>query len=326
MAQRGTFRADGGGVVDLTEDQPLDGSYEKADGMGLFWSMKPGKKGVRWFAPPGSSDRPAYDVRLVVKAEGKPSARRTVTRVGMGKGVRHRRLRVEKDDLHGELYLPPPGAQAAAPVLLFGGSEGGDTQWSRAALLASRGHPALSLCYFRCPGRPGHLEGIELEYFARAAEFLLGQEGVEDRKLVVAGSSRGSEAAQLLAQHRPGLVEDAVAFASSNHVAPALPDAGADAWTRDGEPVPQDWIPLDDVRGTVLGVAGGDDRLWDATYLSEPLAKRHRLLTYEKAGHFVSGPPYLPEAKAGWRYGGTRAANAAAKADAWPEVLKLVRE
>ncbi|WP_281728005.1 acyl-CoA thioester hydrolase/BAAT C-terminal domain-containing protein [Streptomyces sp. RKND-216] len=49
-------------------------------------------------------------------------------------------------------------------------------------------------------------------------------------------------------------------------------------------------------------------------------------MTYEKAGHFVSGPPYLPEAKPGWRYGGTRAANAAAKADAWPEVLKLVRE
>ncbi|MFR9676234.1 acyl-CoA thioesterase/BAAT N-terminal domain-containing protein [Streptomyces sp. TR06-5] len=322
---RATFRADEDGVVDLTRDKPLDGSYAKADGMGLFWSLKARKKSVGGFLLPPPQEQRTYRVRLTVAGEdGKVRGRRTVTRVRMAENVRHRHLSVEQDGLNGSLYLPPKGSPDAAPVLVVGGSEGGDSGRGKAALLASHGHPALSLCYFGCTGRPEHLAGIELEYFARAARHLLRQDGALPRKLVVMGGSRGSEAAQLLGQHHPELVEDVVAFASSNLIGPALADTREPAWTRHGQSLPPD-IPLDRVRGSVLGVAGGSDYLWDAEWLSRGIAKAGRLLVYENAGHFVGGPPYLPEPTPGYRYGGTRAADAAAKADAWPKAMELVR-
>lgn len=322
---KATFQADGFGVVDLAEDRPLAGSYGQADAMGLFWSMRPEKDDVLWFWPPATRERPAYDVRIAVSGEGELLAERTVTRVALADGVRHRLLTVEETGLNGDLYLPEEGAPEAAPVLLLGGSEGGNSQMSTAALLASRGHPALAVCYFRCEGRPQELSEIEVEYFVKAAKFLLRQEGVRERKLVVMGGSRGSEPAQLLGQHRPELVEDVVAFASSNWVGPGYPDSSKAAWTRDGKGLPLEAIPLDDVRGTVLGVIGGDDRLWPAETLSTGIAEEHRLLVYEKAGHFVTGPPYLPEADPGHRYGGTRDANVGAKESAWQEALELVR-
>jgi Acyl-CoA thioester hydrolase/BAAT N-terminal region. len=36
-----TFRADGQGVVDVSEQHPLMGSYTEHDAMGLFWSLQP---------------------------------------------------------------------------------------------------------------------------------------------------------------------------------------------------------------------------------------------------------------------------------------------
>lgn len=323
---KATFQADGRGVIDVAESRPLAGSYEKADAMGLFWSMNAEKPDLNWFWPPATQERPAYEVRIAVHSEGRILAERTVTRVAMADGVRHRVLTVEQTGLNGDLYLPPEGAPEAPPVLLFGGSEGGNSQRSTAALLASRGHPALALCYFGCEGRPEELAEIEMEYFVRAAKFLLRQEAVEESKLVAMGASRGSEPAQLLGQHHPELVEDVVAFASSNMANSAWPDVTKSAWTRNGEPVLGMQISLDEIRGAVLGVVGGDDRLWPAENLSRGIAEEHRLLVYEKAGHFVSGPPYLPEAGPGRQTGGTRAANVAAKQDAWPEALELVRE
>ena len=82
---------------------------------------------------------------------------------------------------------PPSGAARKAPVLLFGGSEGGRSFDGEAALLASRGHPALSLCYFACAGRPKELRDIELEYFVRAARLLRSRSGAERDGLAVVG-------------------------------------------------------------------------------------------------------------------------------------------
>jgi hypothetical protein len=37
----GTFTADDHGTIDLDRAKPSGGSYQDADGMGLFWSMNP---------------------------------------------------------------------------------------------------------------------------------------------------------------------------------------------------------------------------------------------------------------------------------------------
>ncbi|MGV9232385.1 acyl-CoA thioesterase/bile acid-CoA:amino acid N-acyltransferase family protein [Streptomyces nigra] len=342
---RARYTADGDGVVDLSRRRPASGTFQETDGMGLFWSMRPhkGEADESWFFPGAPTRRPSYEVRLSVRSGGREIAHRTVTRRWLADEVRHHRLTVADDQVDGLLFLPAPGAARKAPVLLFGGSEGGRGLDQEAALLASRGHPALSLCYFACEGkgRPKELRDIELEYFVRAARLLRSRSGGGAEKLAVMGASRGSEAAQLLAQYHPELVRDAVALAPGTRTVFAAAGSAEDhvSWTRAGRPVRLDPIPLDRVRGTVLAVAGGKDRLWLSADAAASIAgrtnasgARHRALTYEGAGHGGVGVPY----QASGRYvhdpatdrwvdlGGTPADDAEAKADSWPRIRSFL--
>lgn len=103
---------------------------------------------------------------------------------------------------------------------------------------------------------------MPLEYFAAAAE-LLRREAGGDRRVALVGYSRGTEAAVLLANDRPDLVEGTVLYAPNNRVAAAFPGPG-DAWTRVGAPVRRGPLPVDGVTGPVLALAGGRDALWNA--------------------------------------------------------------
>ncbi|MYY13203.1 palmitoyl-CoA hydrolase [Streptomyces sp. SID4919] len=338
---RATFAADESGTVDLKRARPRSGTYRQADGMGLFWSMKPdqGPADESWFAPLWPELGSDYEVRLAVDAGGKQLAARTLTRTWMGEGVTHRPLTVAKDGVEGALYLPPAGSTRRPPVLLFGGSSGGHGDKHAAALLASRGHPALDLCYFGCAGRPATLERVELEYFVTAARLLKREYATGSQRPAVIGYSRGSEAAQLLAHHYPDLVHDVVVYAPSHRVVPGFPDGGP-AWTKGGKPVKEGNIPLHRVRGTVLAVAGGDDGMWPSAPSAEWIGQQrgasgdpHRALIHPHAGHGVGTFPYTaagtrfthPVTGESYRMGGTAAANAQARAKSWPEVLKLLR-
>ena len=110
---------------------------------------------------------------------------------------------------------------------------------------------------------------------------------------------------------------------------PAFPPPG-DAWALAGEPVPVGPIPVDAVTGPVLTVSGGRDQTWDATAqagrIVDALATAgvpHRFLDYPAAGHGVGVPPYLALSPDGGNVR-TRAAEAAARADGWPQVLELL--
>src|SRR5690606_40889625 len=64
----------------------------------------------------------------------------------LAEGVTHRHLDVGTDGVTGDLYMPPDADGAnPAGVLLIGGSEGGHGPKFAAALLASRGYPALAV-------------------------------------------------------------------------------------------------------------------------------------------------------------------------------------
>ncbi|MFB7657463.1 MULTISPECIES: acyl-CoA thioesterase/BAAT N-terminal domain-containing protein [unclassified Streptomyces] len=337
------FTADGNGMVELTRQKPVSGTYDRVDGMGLFWSMRPheGEADESWFLPDTPVREPPHEVRIAVRAGNREIAHRTVVRQWRAEGVRHRELSVAYDGLDAVLFLPRPGAPRAAPVLLIGGSEGGRSLDREAAPLASRGHPALSVRYFGCPGRPDRLRDIDLEYFVRAARLLTSQTGAAPDRLAVLGASRGSEAAQLLAQYHPTLVRDAVAMApvTRTHFPQAGSEADTASWRSAGRLVLLERIPLDRVRGTVLAVAGRKDRLWLSADAAESIAQRikatgsrHRALIYDGAGHGVAGVPYLasgrylqaPGAKEWTDLGGTQADDAHAKADSWPRVLDLL--
>ncbi|MEU5978380.1 acyl-CoA thioesterase/bile acid-CoA:amino acid N-acyltransferase family protein [Streptomyces sp. NPDC047315] len=339
---RAEFAADKKGTVDLNRARPSSGTYEKADGMGLFWSMEPakGKPDDSFFAPRWPVGQSSYEVHLAVETDGEQVASERLIRTWLNEGVTHRTLTAAKDGVVGTLYLPAAGTERRPPVLNLGGSEGGVSDPYSAALWASRGHPVLALCYFGCAERPENLGRIELDYFASAARLLHREAGAPGQRPTVVGTSRGSEAAQLLGQYHPDLVHHVVLFAPSENTNPGFPIGRDPAWTKDGKAIEHTGIPLDRVRGTVLAVGGGKDGLWPAKDSAKRIAEQrgasgqqHRALTYDDAGHSFGMPPYRPT---GLRFkhpvhgaaidmGGTRVANEHARSDSWAQVLQVLR-
>lgn len=152
------------------------------------------------------------------------------------------------------------------------------------------------------------------------------------RGFAVMGTSRGGEAALLLASAYPRLIHGAIGLVPSASVDPA-PAANLRAWTLRGTPVPLEPIAVQRISGPVLTAGAGDDRVWaskDSVAQIEQLLSAHHFrsahegLEYERAGHLVGTPlPYLPTPTAEAGFGGTPRADAAAQADLWPRILRL---
>jgi dienelactone hydrolase len=104
-------------------------------------------------------------------------------------------------------------------------------------------------------------------------------------------------------------------------------------------------IPVENIRGPVLLVTGGDDQVWPSARFSKLIIERlarhnhyyaYKHLNYQEAGHFVCFPYALPSMPpmtmlspiAGMyiAFGGTPKANAAAAIDSWSKILSFLRE
>ncbi|HXA41684.1 MAG TPA: acyl-CoA thioester hydrolase/BAAT C-terminal domain-containing protein [Candidatus Solibacter sp.] len=250
----------------------------------------------------------------------------------------------------GRYYSPPPGPPRTA-VLLIGGSDGGMPGPLLAGHLASDGYPTLALTYFSEPGLPQTLSSIPLEYFATALRWLATQPGVDAKRMVVMGVSRGSEAAMLLAANYTDLVDGVVASVPSNVALCAFPGCGGAAWTLHGAPVPYTVqfnnpaptddpsavIPVERMRGALLLDCGGEDLVWDSCPYAHAIIDRlnrhaypfpHQLQEYPHAGHGVGGlVPYEPGLDLGApaKLAGTASdSNELARQLLWPKVLAFL--
>jgi dienelactone hydrolase len=260
--------------------------------------------------------RPA--IELQVRAGDDELAGARIEREAIAPGVRIRRLTVARD--------------RHPAVLLLGGSEGGDTMRDLAGLLASRGLTVLTLAYFRAPGLPAHLDHIPLEYFRDAARWLRAQPAVDPERVAIAGDSRGGEAALLVASTYPRLFWRAATGVPSAYVYGSPDDSSRPSWTRGGEDVPVgESIAVDRIRGPVLAIGAGEDALWpSASFVREVALRRHHrsddvYLQYPDAGHAVGVPvPFVPQP---WEtgLGGTPRADADARADAYPRLLRFLQ-
>ncbi len=330
------FTAGPGGSVDLASTPPTAGSYLGTDGMGLFWSMTtlPGESSNEYFTPAQPQSQASLPVLLTVTSAGRLLATRTVTRHWMAPGETARVLTVPADGVAGVLFLPPPGTARHPGVLAFGGAEGGMSQTWTAALLAAHGYPALTVAYFEWPGLPSALQSIPLEYFATAGRILASQPGVDPAHLLVMGYSRGTEAALLLADDFPQLFHGAIVYSPSYFVNAAQNNSAEPAWTLGGNPVVPGPIPMDQISGPVLAIAGDDDGIWDsersASLISTELLVdgsrySHQALIYPAAGHGVGTYPYEPVGSAALNaVGGTRAGDVAAQRSSWADVISLL--
>jgi dienelactone hydrolase len=102
-------------------------------------------------------------------------------------------------------------------------------------------------------------------------------------------------------------------------------------------------IPVERAKGPILMVSGEDDAMWPSAPMGE-IARRRAVshgfahdihhLRYPDAGHICGGVPGTPivletrHPMTGgyYSFGGTRAGNAAARADSWPRVLAFLND
>jgi dienelactone hydrolase len=343
------FKATSTGKVSLSQPS-LGGSWTGVNPMGLFTLMAPSQGSApAWFLHPDAG----YDVTLQATVDGRVAATATLRRQGpLVAGVVERRLRPAKGGIYGNLYLPGQTAGRRPAVLVFGGSGGGLTTGRAAGLLAARGYPSLALAYFKAPGLPQTLTSIPLEYFTRALGVLRAQPGVDPGHVLVAGESRGGEAALLLGARFPRLVDGVVAGVPSSVVNPGLPDSGKPAWTLRGRPLPavspsefgqptppgnrRAVIPVERIRGPLLLACGERDLVWPSCGYVEAVTARlraHRFthpvtsLRYGDAGHLIGGLTAWYGSltdDALTSFGGTVAGTQAAQADAHTRLLALL--
>lgn len=243
------FRADASGVVNLARDAPLLGTYTQADASGLWWSAEPIGATPRTDA----HETDPILAELHVSTAGQPPQSVTFERISVGPGV----CRVDLDGggLEGA-FLSPPTRSPRTSVLLLAGSSGGASV-REAALLASRGFPALALGYFSYRSRPSRLCRQPLEYFAEALRWLQHRPECNGFGTVAVGHSRGGELALLLAATYPEVC-GVVSLAGSGVVWGAIDAAASDepAWTLHGQPVPHARLTLADIKSTLTSFSG----------------------------------------------------------------------
>jgi dienelactone hydrolase len=342
-SSQATFVATGP-VLDLERAAPYSAGYSGVNGMGLFESLSSAR--ARYLDP-------AVRQRFWLTARtGQLSTRATITRVLVGSGVRCMALGLRGNGFFGRYCSPAAGGSQRAPVLIFGGSDGGITEAVlQAELLASRGYPALALAYFNEPGLPDALERIPLEYFAKAISWLRRSPGGKTHRVVVWGVSRGSEAALLLAVHYPELVGAVIGGSPSSvsneafSAAHPLP-ASQPAWTFAGKPLPAARplgdpastgdpaavIPVQRIQGAVLLLLGADDMLWPSPEYAAAIMHRlnayhdqfaHREIVFAGAGH-AAGFAFPYDAAPVGGLGGTPVANSIAETAAWHDALTFL--
>ena len=274
--------------------------------------------------------------------------------------------RINAPGLTGNFY-PGSGSDLRPAILLLGGSEGGlgSSVDREAQLLAKQGFAVLALAYYRLPGQPEKLELVPIESFTRALDWLKTQPGVDPARLAIMGTSKGAEAALLVASRRPDV--RAVVAAVPSHVVWqgfdwSFAPVDSSSWSAGAKPVPflpiitVGWsgdvygpalatagqhpdaaIPVERIKGPVLLLCGEEDSLWPSCPMARAAKARRDqrgggagtvLLAYKDAGHFGVGPP-LTKGKEVPRmitmFGGSKEGNVAARADGWPRTIAFLQ-
>lgn len=347
----GEFVADAEGVVDLSRQAPVKGSYSEVSAMGLVWSMRPTGDNAT-YRPPHDLGTQIVEFHLLRNGQQVSSTR--LEQHMIAEGVRQIKV---QGSLHGVLFVPGVGERHPG-VLVLGGSEGG-LPLQKAAWLASHGFAALALAYFRYEDLPPNLEAIPLEYFGRALAWMLQRPDITHDQIAVMGTSRGAELALQLGSMYPQ-IRAVVAYVPANVRSPACCGSTAVpyAWTWKGQPIafasPRPGrafessanaaIAVELTHGSLLLIAGQDDGVWPSSMMVTAIAARLKqahfpypveVLKYPHAGHRAGRPEIVPAWHGSMRHpvsgrlvdlGGTAKGDAQSSLDAIPKVLTFLRQ
>ncbi|MFQ5462937.1 MAG: acyl-CoA thioesterase/bile acid-CoA:amino acid N-acyltransferase family protein [Phycisphaerae bacterium] len=354
------FVADAKGEIDLERTAPNAGSYSGVDGQGLFWSQMETSRPV-----PGLLEFERYQslMEWTLLIEGKAVASTIHTRWVLRPGIYP--FHVRDNGLVGTFYNPEREGTKPGVIVLGGEAGGLNEAARLAQLLASHGYATLALAYFGVEALPPNLELIPLEYFATAVDWMKKNASVSGDRMAVLGVSKGAEAAMLVASRSPDIhavvayLPSSVVWQSTGLGFPEI-----SSWSVGGAPVPfvpyaEDpnalgsyrmtglylaslkdqkavdcaTLPVERIQGPVLMISAGHDAYWPSQKMGDAcLARlnaakrpyRDQHLKYAGAGHDISGPGYTV-LKGTAVTGGSRSANAKARADSWPKMLAFLK-
>jgi dienelactone hydrolase len=308
-----TYRAPASGVIDLSKQAPLHGSYAGVDPMGLLWTVFPDQTPPKPFAFGRDSDLRAVPFTITA-VDGSKTATASGTRVTLSSDV-ERRV-VDRGPFVATMFSQKRGG-CERGVVILGGSEGGVPE-QLAAVVASHGFTTLALGYFGAPGLPQTLTDIPIETVQRAVTFMHSRHEVcPSRSIAILGGSKGAELAVLAASTFSG-IGPVVATAPSSIVFSGIGENGSDpdpsSWSYRGErwPFANGKVPpavakaldaqmkagqkpsflntylaqldrnteagapitVERIDAPVMVVAGGSDRLWPSARMARQIAAR----------------------------------------------------
>lgn len=302
---RAEFRADASGSINTARDTAHSGSYTGVEPAGLFTHAEAVGDSGRARRFQTSVSGPLATTIALEDSSGRVLDSLTVRRYFLAPTVTV--SRIARDGFLGHLFLPE--RHDAPGIVVLGGSEGGYPD-DVAALLATNGFIALSLAYFGADSLPSELREIPLDRVARAVAWLREQPGMRPDRVALFGTSKGAEAALLVASRIPG-VAAVVAYAPSSVAWSCIcSEPRRSSWSFHGVPLtsvppgadpayrplpgeslrptvnylyrlrsapPGATIAVERIAGPVLLVAGGDDQLWPSLAMANAiLARRAR--------------------------------------------------
>ena len=236
-SSRAAFEVDADGIVDLAEQGPVSGTYDKPDRSGFLWSMSP-ESDAKILSNYKKDTVEPDPIAVTVELDGDIVASHEFERAYLLPGVEGEPVLEEG---RGGMYFKPSAGEPRPGIIVLGGSDG-RMRKDFAALLASRGYAALALGYFSLEGLPKELIEIPLEYFEKAIGWMEKRQEVSGGQLGVLGKSKGGELALLVGATFKE-IKAVVSYVGSGVVFQGIHEDPRDrkvqsSWSWQGQPVP----------------------------------------------------------------------------------------
>ncbi len=227
-----TFQSDQSGVVDVSLQAPLEGTYNGIDSMGLLWSMQAESGSSGSFV--GKKDPVSIELKVFRKEQ--EIASKKIVRLCKDPDVQ--KISIREKGLVGVLFLPPSD-QPLPVIVTLNGSSGGIGA-DRSQLLASHGFAVFALGYFGMNGLPPNLHDFPLEYFETAFNWIKSQHNLDGSRIGIYGISRGGELVLILGSVFPEFIRAIVADVPSSVITGGEgeeSDLLSNAWSYQGKPL-----------------------------------------------------------------------------------------
>lgn len=257
-----TFTADDKGIVDVSKQAPISGSYSGIDPMGLFWSLTSTNNDPFKNTLKAQVSLYLSKVFLSVFSGDKLRAQKVIIR---WPDVQRKKIR--EQGIVGTLFYPKNSKKNPGIITIHGA--GGVPDESLAEILASHGYTVFCIAWFGQDGLPKNLSLIPLEYFQNALLWLKKQPQVDGSKIALIGQTVGAELVLLLAALFPNLVDAGIAYSPTSIVTGdhSMPHEQS-AWTYKNRPLP--FLPTLSDQQVEQGVREGFIKLQKGT-IEDPI-------------------------------------------------------